>query len=171
MQWKQALVTGVIMNGPISDPANYRPISLACLCCKVMEHIVLSHVAKHISANNIQQDFQHGFCEKLSSVTQLISSCHYWATTIQTRGQINVAFLDINKTFDEVLHFCLPVKLPYYDINGSTLTWINDFQRNRVQVVSVNGSHSTWSNVTSGVPKGSVIGPALFLPYIQPGAT
>ena len=65
MQWKQALVTGVFKKGSKLDPANNRPISLTYLCCKVMEHIVLSHVAKHLSANNILLDSQHGFREKL----------------------------------------------------------------------------------------------------------
>ena len=79
MQWKQTLVTGVCKKGSKSDPANYRPISLACLCCNAMEHIVLGHVAKNLSANNILLDSQHGFREKLSSVTQLISTCHDYA--------------------------------------------------------------------------------------------
>ena len=71
MQCKHALVTGVFKKGSKLDPANHRPISLTCLSCNVMEHIVLSHVAKHLSANNILLDSQHGFREKLSSVTQL----------------------------------------------------------------------------------------------------
>ena len=128
-----------------------------------MEHIVLSHVAKHLSANNFLLDSQHGFGEKLSSVTQLISSCLDWATTIQ----IDVVFHDFSKASDEVHHRRLSVKLSYYGINGPILTWINDFQRNRVQAVSVNGSHSTWGNATSAVPQGSVVGPALLLLYIN----
>ena len=162
MQWKQALVTGVLRNGQI-----HRPISPTYLCCNDMEHIVLSYVAKHLSANNILLDSQHGFREKLSSVTQLISSCHDWATTIRSRGQVDVVFLDLSKAFDKVPHRRLSVKLSYYGISGSTLTWINDFLHNRVQAVSVNGSHSTWDNVTSRVPQGPVHGPALFLLYIN----
>ena len=64
MQWKRALVTGVFKKGAKLDPANYRPILLTCLCCKVMEHIVLSQLAKHLSANNILLDSQHGLHEK-----------------------------------------------------------------------------------------------------------
>ena len=143
MQWKQALITGISKIGSKSNPANYRPISLICLCCKVMEHIVLSHISKHLNANNILLDSQHGFCVTLSTVTQLISSCQYWTTTIQSRGQVDVVFLDFSKAFDKVPHCHLSVNLSYYGINGSTLTWINHFLHNRVQAVSVNGSHST----------------------------
>ena len=132
-----------------------------------MEHIILSHVAKHLSAINILLDFQHGFREILWSVTQLISSCHDWATAIQSRGQVDEVFLDFSKAFDKVPHRHLYVKLSYYGINGSTLTWMNDFLRSRVLAVSVNGSHSTWGNVSSGVPQGFVLGPALFLLYIN----
>ena len=117
MQWKQALATGVFEKGSRLDPANHRPISLTSLCCNVMEHIVLSHVAKHLSANNILLDSQHGFRVKLSSVIQLISSCHDWATTIQSRGQVDIVFLDISKAFDILPHRRISVKLSYYGIN------------------------------------------------------
>ena len=132
-----------------------------------MEHIVLCHAAKHLSPNNILLDSQHEFREKLLSVTQLISSCHDWAITIQSRGQVDVAFIDLSKVFDIVPYRCLSVKLSYYGINGSTLKWINDFLRNGFQAVSVNGSHSIWGNVTSRVPKGSIFGSALLLLYIN----
>ena len=115
----------------------------------------------------IQLFSQHRICEKLSSVTQLISSCNYWTTTIQSRGQVVVVFLDFSKALDKVPHRRLSVIFSYNGINGPTLKWMNDFQRNRVQAVSVNGSHSTWGSVTPGVPQGSVVDPALFLIYIN----
>ena len=135
MLQKQAVITGIFKKRSKSDPKNHSGISLPCLCCKVMEHIILSHIAKHLSANNILLDYQHGFREKLLSVTQLISTCYDWATTIHSRGQADVVLLDFSKAFDKVAHCHLSVKLSYYGINGSTLTWINDFLCNRVQVV------------------------------------
>ena len=74
MQLKQTLVTGIFMKGEKSDAANHGSISLTCLCCKVIEHIVLSHITKHLSANNILLESKDWFREKPSSVAQLISS-------------------------------------------------------------------------------------------------
>ena len=132
-----------------------------------MEHIVLSHIAKNLRANNILLDSQQGFLEKQSSVTKLISFCHDLVTTIQSRNQVDEVFLDFSKDFDRAPHLLLSAKLSHYDINGSTLTWIKDFPRNRVQAVSVNASHSTRGNVTYGVAQFSVLGPALLHLYIN----
>ena len=102
--WNSAIVTPIYKKGLRYDPSNYRPISHACICCKIMEHIMLSHIAKHIAKNNIIINEQHGFRNKLSTITQLINTTTDWASTLDNKGQTDIIFLDFSKAFDKISH-------------------------------------------------------------------
>ena len=166
-RWKYAHVCGVFKSGEKSDPCNYRPISLTCIASKVLEHIVHSHVMKHLDSHQILTDEQHGFRAKRSTVTQLITTIHDLAKTIEDNKSVHAAILDFSKAFDKVPHQRLLHKLEYYGIRENLLKWFESFLTGRTQSVICDGSRSNPTMVSSGVPQGTVLGPLLFLLYVN----
>ena len=142
-------------------------ITLTCICCKIMEHIMLSHIDKHIAKNNIIINEQHGSRNKLSTITQLINTTTDWANTLSNKGLTDIIFLDFSKAFDKISHKFILSKLHYCGIRNHTLSWIGAFLSYRTQTTVDNGVHSNYVDVTSGGTQGSVLGPMLFLLYIN----
>ena len=165
--WKSANVSAIFKKGQRYDPANYRPVSLTCLCCKILEHVIVSNVLKHLDYHKILTDCQHGFRARRSCETQLVTLCHDLASSLDKGIQTDMLVLDFSKAFDRVPHQRLLRKLQHLGVRGNTHSWIASFLSSRTQREVVEGSSSDRVPVFSSVPQGSVLGPMLFLLFIN----
>ena len=143
-------------------------VSLTAIPCKIMEHWIVSNIWSHLNKHSIIMSKQHGFKRGMSCKTQLIEAMYDWTNILNKgKGRIDVILLDPSKAFDDVPHHRLLMKLYRYGITGKTHRWIKYLIGNRIQEVVVNGSKSEHGMAKSGVPQGTVLGPLLFLIYIN----
>ena len=165
--WKLAIVTPIYKKGAKSSPGNYRPVSLTCVLCKVQESIIRDNIIKHLVQNDLISDKQHGFIAGRSCTTNLLEVIDIWSKYLENDFCIDSIYLDFAKAFDSVPHVRLLQKISAYGIKGKDLKWISTFLSGRWQKVVVKGEESEWREVLSGVPQGSVLGPILFVLYVN----
>ncbi|CAB4033772.1 Hypothetical predicted protein, partial [Paramuricea clavata] len=164
-EWKLANIIPIRKKGDISNVENYRPISLLCVTSKVLERCVLRNLRDYLMS--LINSAQHGFIPARSCTTQLVEVLHYIGSILDSGKQTDIIFMDMSKAFDKVSHTALINKLQQYNIGGSLLQWFTSYLRDRQQRVTTLGATSSKKPVCSGVPQGSILGPILFLLYVN----
>ena len=165
--WKSGAIVPVHKKGSRTECGNYRPISLTCICSKILEQIIVSNISDHLDAYHVLCNEQHGFRHRRCCESQLISTIDDFGSCLNEGGQCDVLFLDFSKAFDRVPHSRLLYKLNHYGIRSPLLKWLESFLTNRSQHVILNNCTSHETSVLSGVPQDTVLAPLLFLLYVN----
>ena len=161
--WKTAAVIPVFKKGSPSNHANYKPTSLTCIACKLLESAIKEHLMRYLLEKKIINPHQHGFLSRKSTTTQLLECNLDWNVALNSRKHLDIIYLDYAKAFDSVVHVKLLAKLSCYGLCDQLIISIKNFLIGRTQYVKIDEFCSSLGTVISGVPQGSVLGPVLFI--------
>jgi hypothetical protein len=165
--WKLANVTPIFKKGAKHMASNYRPISLTSTACKIMERMIKDKLVSHLEGNSLLTNVQHGFRTKRSCLTNLLDYLEDVTEYLDQGWPVDVIFFDYSKAFDKVCHERLLRQIEAHGVSGFALHWIRGWLTGRQQRVVLNGQASDWMEVLSSVPQGSVLGPILFIIFVN----
>ena len=164
---KTARIIPIFKHGEKSNIKDYRPISTLPFVSKIFEKVMLKRLCNFFSKHNVLNSNQYGFREKLNTSDALADFCSYFYDSIELEKFSICTFIDFKKAFDTVSHNILSTKLEHVGVRGTALGWFRSYLNHRQFFIDFNGSFSSCRKLNVGVPQGSVLGPFLFLLYIN----